>query len=77
MAKESQAAKKTEFLWVPGEGPSSDALKRLARHCPKPKETTGEAWFMSDERRIYTELERPDVETIPHGEMERIFRKAA
>lgn len=72
-AEKSQAVKKTEFLWTPGEGPSADALKRLARHCPKPEETMGEAWFMSENRRIYTELKRADLEKIPHAEMERIF----
>lgn len=73
MAESSSAAKKTEFLWVPGQGPSSDALERLGRHCPKPKQTMGEAWFMSAERRIYTELERPDVEELSHDELDRVF----
>jgi|GEM_PF-5722161 len=73
MAEKSQTAKKTEFLWVPGQGPSSDALKRLARICPKPSKTMGEAWFLGRQRRIFTELERLDVENIPHGDMAKIF----
>lgn len=73
MAENSSAANKTEFLWVPGQGPSSDALKRLARHCPKPKQTMGEAWFLSEKRRLFTELERQDIEKISHFDMQPIF----
>lgn len=73
MAEKGKASKKADFIWVPGEGPSSDALKRLARHCPKPKQTMGEAWFLSEKRHIYTELERTDLESIQHAQMERIF----
>lgn len=33
----------------------------------------GEAWFIGEKRRIYTELERPDIEELTHAEMDRIF----
>ncbi len=71
--EKSRTTKKTEFLWTPGDGPSSDALKRLARICPKPSKIIGEAWFLGDKRRIFTELERLDVENIPHDIMAKIF----
>lgn len=74
MSAESKQSKgKTEFLWVPGQGPSSDALKRLARLCPKPSKTMGEAWFIGEKRRIFTELERTDIEMLTHKEMEKVF----
>ena len=45
----------SSFRWVPGEGPESDAVRRMADAFPKPKKTMGEAWFMGD-RRVFPEL---------------------
>ena len=43
-----------DFCWVPGVAPDEDARQRLTENFPKPNEPMGEAWFMSNERRIYT-----------------------
>jgi len=42
--------------WAPGLGPDPDALDRLVAAFPKPREPMGEAWFMSEERRMYRDL---------------------
>lgn len=42
--------------WIPGEGIDTDALARLRAHFRRPKEAMGEAWFMSEERRMFDEL---------------------
>lgn len=44
------------FFWVPGEGVDPLALARLRAHFQKPAEPMGEAWFMGDQRRMFTEL---------------------
>jgi hypothetical protein len=44
------------LLWIPGDGIDTAALARMRSHFPKPKEPMGEAWFMCDDRRMYTEL---------------------
>lgn len=48
------------FRWTPGEDPDAGALARLQRRFPRPRVPMGEAWFMSDERRMYTSLLSPD-----------------
>ncbi|MBI2747562.1 MAG: hypothetical protein HYX45_18520 [Burkholderiales bacterium] len=44
------------FLWQPGLGHDQAALVRLRSHFERPREPMGEAWFMSDERKMYPEL---------------------
>lgn len=44
------------FKWVPCEGPSAEAIERMRAHFTKPSEPMGEAWFLSEERYLYTEL---------------------
>jgi hypothetical protein len=52
------------FKWVPCRGPSAEAVGRMRAHFTKPSEPMGEAWFLSEERYIYTGLaERPLSET--------------
>jgi hypothetical protein len=46
----------TPFLWVPGQGCDPVALRRLEQTFARPKQAMGEAWFMSDERKMYREL---------------------
>lgn len=48
---------------MPGEGPDAEALARLQRRFPRPRVPMGEAWFMSDERRMYASLLSPDPAT--------------
>jgi hypothetical protein len=41
---------------MPGQGPNSVALGRLAEAFRKPKNPMGEAWFIAPERKMYSEL---------------------
>jgi len=45
-----------EFLWIPGQGMDEAALARLVESFPRPAAPMGEAWFMGEERRMFTEL---------------------
>jgi hypothetical protein len=53
-----------QFLWVPGQGIDPSALARLRSHFPQPSDPMGEAWFMGDERRMFTEL-LGDLDRLP------------
>lgn len=44
------------FVWIPGNGIDSAALKRLQMHLRRPTTPMGEAWFMGVERRMFNEL---------------------
>jgi len=44
------------FVWRPGEGYDAQALARIRRAFPRPAEPMGEAWFMGEKRRFFTEL---------------------
>ncbi len=45
------------FRWTPGEGPDESSLIALSENVKRPSSPMGEAWFMSKERRVFTELE--------------------
>lgn len=45
------------FVWTPGRGIDADALARLQLTFRKPPEPMGEAWFMSETRRMFPELQ--------------------
>jgi len=49
----------TGYRWNAHQGPDPAALHRLKEYFCKPNAPMGEAWFMSDERRLYTELMLP------------------
>ncbi|QWF18801.1 hypothetical protein [Lysobacter capsici] len=44
------------YFWVPGIGPSAQALQRLRALVRLPRRAMGEAWFMSEERRLFSGL---------------------
>lgn len=44
------------YQWIPRKGCSLKALNRMRLHFHKPNYPMGEAWFMGEERRLYTEL---------------------
>ncbi len=52
------------FEWTPGRGPCERHLATMRMQAPKPDYPMGEAWFMGEKRRMFTELEG-DVEQIP------------
>ena len=45
-----------EFLWVPESGYDPTCLKNLQDHFKRPTTPMGEAWFMDEQRVMYTEL---------------------
>ena len=45
------------FNWVPGQGVCADRLARMKDQACKPLKPMGEAWFMGEVRKIFTELE--------------------
>lgn len=62
------------YLWTPKKGVSLDAVERMRAHTRKPLKPMGEAWFMSEERRLYTELmEKPFEEILNNGLSEILF----
>lgn len=71
--KKKDSENASEFIWVPRRGPSNEALKRFASHCPKPEKAMGEASWMGETRQIYDELLRPDVENISHIDLQEVF----
>ena len=54
------------FEWLPGTGPSDFAIENLRRYFPRrPAEAPGEAWFMSKERKFYTQFLEQPMENVP------------
>ena len=51
------------YEWIPGCGPSEEAVQRMRAHFPKPTTHMGEAWFMGD-RKFYPELSEKPIEEI-------------
>lgn len=52
----SACASNLPFVWSPGAGYDKEALARIQRAFPRPKEPMGEAWFIGNTRRMFTEL---------------------
>jgi hypothetical protein len=52
------------FTWVPGIGPDAGALARMEKFFPKPSEPMGEAWFMSEKRKMFPSLCKKKVTSI-------------
>lgn len=44
------------YRWLPGTGVDAEALQRLKNWAPLPHKPMGEAWFMSEERKMYDGL---------------------
>lgn len=49
------------FEWTPLSEIDPEAIARMRGHFLKPAEPMGEAWFMSKDRRMFTELQVPDA----------------
>jgi hypothetical protein len=64
------------FLWIPGQGYDPRALQRMEHAFPMPDLPMGEAWFMSEERRMYPEL-RGDLAAIPVERLQRTLVEIA
>jgi hypothetical protein len=46
----------TPFVWILGQGINAEASLRLQHRHSRPSQPMGEAWFMGDERRMFTHL---------------------
>lgn len=62
------------FNWVPGEGVCTDRLKAMKASQHKPTKPMGEAWFMGEDRRIFTEL-NSDVSDLPVDLLQQILNE--
>jgi len=49
------------YQWIPGNGPSQQAIERIRSNALKPAEPMGEAWFMGETRRMFDELVPPNA----------------
>ena len=63
------------FRWIPNLGPDPTALERMERHFPRPRAPMGEAWFMGDERKLYTELMEREPEQLEVELVEQVLRE--
>ncbi|MGJ7904579.1 hypothetical protein [Lysobacter sp. 1R34A] len=57
------------YVWQPGQGPDASALERLRERAPMPGQPMGEAWFMGDERHMFTTLMHEDPQQWPRSEL--------
>jgi hypothetical protein len=55
----------TNYKWIPGQGPSLDAIERMRAHFPKLSEPMGESWFMSETRFLWTDLMEKPLADFP------------
>lgn len=58
------------YAWLPGQGPNASALQRLRERAPLPGQPMGEAWFMGDERHMFTALMHKDPQQWPRTELD-------
>jgi hypothetical protein len=65
------------YQWIPGCGPSAPALKRMREQIKKPEEPMGEAWFMSEERLLYTEMMEQDPLKLSHNYLGKVLWEIA
>jgi hypothetical protein len=65
------------YQWIPGCGPSATSLKRMRERIKKPDEPMGEAWFMSSERRLYSEMMEQDPLTLSSSYLGRVLEEIA
>lgn len=53
------------FHWIPGTTASDEAISRMRAQFRKPHKPTGEAWFMSEERKMYDDLMSKNLSELP------------
>lgn len=67
----------TDARWIPGCGPDVSALARLRARFPRPAAPMGEAWFMSERRRMFDGLMAPDPAMWSDEEVARALCESA
>ena len=78
MSKSAKSVKSLmSYRWLPGVGADAVALSRLVKNFPLPQKPMGEAWFMADERVMYTELMIDDASAWPREPLLRALEALA
>jgi hypothetical protein len=68
MPRKTEIHKSPNFLWLPGKGPSKSDLSYLQTHAPRaPSQPPGEAWFIGEKRKIFSELIDQPVSEVPNN----------
>ena len=65
------------YLWIPFQGIEEAASLRLQQSFPRPEEMMGEAWFMSETRKMYPELLERDFLSFSPSEIEKYIGEAS
>lgn len=64
------------YAWMPGKGIDIGALNWLKNHASRPGSPMGEAWFMSQERRMFDEL-MGDLQAVDIGVLQSAMEELA
>lgn len=64
------------FYWTPGEGPCEITLAAMTKATPKPDFPMGEAWFMGEKRKIFTDLNE-NFEGVPTNYLQEVLGEIA
>jgi hypothetical protein len=67
----------SSFAWIPGNGPSAQTLANMQGSFTRPSKPPGEAWFMSQKRRMYTEFIDNSPSEIPSRVLSSFLFEAA
>lgn len=68
---ETPGGSQLSYVWTPGAGPDPVCLMRMQSYFDRPREPMGEAWFMGDERKMYTNLLDQPVQSFDVDELAR------
>ncbi len=61
------------FVWIPGQGIDAEASLRLQHRYPRPSQPMGEAWFMGEERGVFTSLLECEATALSSFEVDVCF----
>jgi hypothetical protein len=65
------------FHWIPGTPPSIEAIQRIGSRFPRPVAPMGEAWFMSEKRKMFAELMTTPVSELPINYLQKCLWEIA
>lgn len=64
------------FYWIPGEGPCETTLAAMTKATPKPDFQMGEAWFMGETRKEFTDLAE-NFEAVSTEYLQKVLHEIA